>query len=256
MRKASISGVLMIGCLVAAAGCGKSSSAAGSGGSSGQDGGNGSGGSSSAGGANGYSQCADSMLPNCTQAEISTLTDCVANACDSDHKTCLGPGYKSGTFSGPCAAHGQCTQDCKCDMTCVAQCPQSSECQTCEISYASCASSCSIPACAGLGGDGGIPGFDGGDFDLNGFDLGGTDLNGLPGLDGGFDVPSLDLNGLDLGLPGTDAGGTCADLLACCNAATNDGLKNACQTVYNSDKSQGDSSCGTYLAIIKSSVCP
>jgi hypothetical protein len=82
-----------------------------------------------------------------------------------------------------------------------------------------------------------------GDFDLNGFDLGGFDLGGL------------DLNGFDLGLPG-GSGGTCADLLACCNAAPNDGLKNACQTLYNSDKSLGDAFCGNYLALIKASTCP
>ncbi|HEY2899510.1 MAG TPA: hypothetical protein VGL59_02960, partial [Polyangia bacterium] len=101
--------------------------------------------------------------------------------------------------------------------------------------------SCSLPACIGLGGDGGIPGFDGGGFDL-------------AGLDGGFDIPSFDLNGFDLGLPVAD--GTCADLLACCNAATNDGLKSACQSFYNNDKNQGDEVCGTYLALIKPSVCP
>ncbi|HEY2901870.1 MAG TPA: hypothetical protein VGL59_14905, partial [Polyangia bacterium] len=121
-------GFLSIGCVLVGAGCGKSSSAGntGSGGDSGQDAGSGSGGSGSGGGASGLSQCVGSAFGNCSQADITTFTDCVATACDSEYKTCLGAGYKSGTYSGPCGDYTKCVSACKCDTTCASQCTQSS----------------------------------------------------------------------------------------------------------------------------------
>jgi hypothetical protein len=164
MLKTSIAGLLSIGCVLVVAGCGKSSSAGntGSGGNSGQDAGSGgsgsgSGGSASgSGGASGLTQCAGSTFGSCTQAEIKTYSDCVTTACDSEYKTCLGAGYKSGTYSGPCGDHTKCVSACNCDSTCISQCTQSSECTTCEQSYATCGASCSLPACVGLGVDGGL----------------------------------------------------------------------------------------------------
>jgi hypothetical protein len=56
---------------------------------------------------------------------------------------------------------------------------------------------------------------------------------------------------------GVDAGsGTCAQLLACCNAATNEQIKSSCLMGYNAVMGQGDSACGAVYTQIKASVCP
>jgi hypothetical protein len=55
---------------------------------------------------------------------------------------------------------------------------------------------------------------------------------------------------------GLDGGGTCAQLLACCNAASSDQLKTSCITAYNQIMSQGDSACGLIYTQLKSVICP
>jgi hypothetical protein len=77
---------------------------------------------------------------------------------------------------------------------------------------------------AGLPGlDGGIPGFDG----------------SIPGFDGGF---SLD---------GLTVAGTCADLLACCNALADATSKADCLSAYNTAKPFGDTVCGAAYSGLK-----
>jgi hypothetical protein len=54
---------------------------------------------------------------------------------------------------------------------------------------------------------------------------------------------------------GTGDGG-CAQLLACCNAATNETIKSSCLMGYDAIKPSGDAACGMLYTQIKPSVCP
>jgi hypothetical protein len=46
-----------------------------------------------------------------------TYYSCVTSKCDADAKTCFGPSYASGTFSGACQSFITCTMSCPCDST-------------------------------------------------------------------------------------------------------------------------------------------
>ncbi len=101
--------------------------------------------------------------------------------------------------------------------------------------------SAAIPDCqrdpSGAGGSGGSGGTGGG---------GSGGAGGSSGTGGGGTG----------GAGGSSGGGTCADLLACCNAATTDQIKSACMTAYNAVMGQGDAACGPVLMSLKASVCP
>ncbi len=57
------------------------------------------------------------------------------------------------------------------------------------------------------------------------------------------------------GTGGTSGGGTCADLLACCNQAAAN-LKSACMMTYSAAMPSGDTACGLVLSGAKSAFCP
>jgi len=180
--------------------------------------------------------CPMGSTGSCTQAEIDTYDNCVFGQCGSAVTTCYGAGYQSGSFSGPCGSYGSCISKCSCtDSACKTACGQpSSDCSTCGTNIATCAfsSTCMIPACL-LGGTG-VGGTSGG---------AGGHVGGAGGSAGGLG-----------GSTGTTA--TCADLLACCNAA-NATVKPACMNGYNMAVSMGgDPTCAGVLAGIKSTVCP
>lgn len=180
----------------------------------------------------GFMACPGGTTSGCSQAEIMPYSNCVIAACSSAFTMCYGSGYASGNFSGPCGTYGQCSSACGCDQTCAMNCgTPPTACQTCLFNnLVPCiqSSSCQLPACAG--GAGGT--------------AGGT--GGRAGGAGGF-TGSLG------GSTGTT--GTCADLLACCNAASAT-LKPTCMTEYNTVVSMGDATCGALLSGIKSTVCP
>lgn len=179
--------------------------------------------------------CTTGSTGTCTQAELDTYDNCIIGQCGSTLATCYGSGYQSGSFSGPCGTYGSCASKCACtDTACKTACGQpSSDCQSCLTPFTACilSSSCTIPACLFSGGGSG--GTSGG-------------AGGRTGGAGGF-TGSLG------GTTGTT--GTCADLLACCNAASAT-VKAACMNGYNSVVSSGDAACGGVLSGIKASVCP
>jgi hypothetical protein len=94
-----------------------------------------------------------------------------------------------------------------------------------------------IPDCqGGTGGSGGTGGTGGG----------GTGGTGGAGTGGGGTG----------GTGGTTGGGTCGDLLACCNAAATDTLKTQCRSIYDAALPQGDMACGIAYGALKSTYCP
>jgi hypothetical protein len=232
--------------------CGGSSTKGGGGTSGGSGGKSGQGGKSgSAGGTSGgvpktlaCMSSAATMGTACTQAELDAYATCVATACDATFKTCFGPDFKSGQYSGPCGTHETCASTCACsDDACRTACGTApTECTTCQFGLVSCALPC-VPSCAtaGLGGAfGGLGGSFGG--------LGGS-FGGLGGSFGG-------LGGSFGGLGGSSGSGTClADAVACCNraAAAN---QTACNTAYQAIAALGETTCTAGLAALKSSYCP
>jgi hypothetical protein len=179
--------------------------------------------------------CTTGSTGTCTQAELDTYDNCIASQCGSTLATCYGSGYQSGSFSGPCGTYGSCVSKCSCtDTACKTACGQpSSACQSCLTPYTACifSASCTIPACL-----------------LSGGGTGGTS-GGAGGRTGGAGGFTGSLGG------STGTAGTCADLLACCNAA-NATLKPSCMTEYNTVVSMGDATCGQLLSVIKSTFCP
>jgi hypothetical protein len=81
---------------------------------------------------------------------------------------------------------------------------------------------------------------------------GGTGGSGGSGGTGGGGTGGTGATG---GAGGTGGGGTCADLLACCNAASEQ-LKPGCMMAYNAAVGQGDATCGALLTTLKSTLCP
>jgi hypothetical protein len=179
--------------------------------------------------------CPPGSTGSCTQAELDTYDNCVIGQCGSTLTTCYGSGYQSGSFSGPCGTFGSCISKCGCtDTACKTACGQpSSDCQSCLTPFTACilSSSCTLPACL-----------------LSGGGAGGTS-GGAGGRTGGAGGFTGSLGG------STGTTGTCADLLACCNAASAT-LKPTCMTEYNAVVSMGDATCGALLGGIKSAICP
>jgi len=208
-------------CTVLLAACGSSSSGGQGGTGAGATGAGGGSGSGTGGTTGGAPKMCTSSSNTCTSAEINTYSNCVLAACDTDYKTCLGPNYKTGSYSGVCATYVGCINACACnDTACSTACglPDTS-CETCLSQIATCSSTCTLPACYLTTGAGGTSG-----------GLGGS--------------------------TGTVVGGTCADLLACCNASSAS-LKATCMQAYTSEMQLGgDLACGVALSTLKSTFCP
>jgi hypothetical protein len=158
--------------------------------------------------------CPPSSTSTCKQADLDTYSNCIIGKCDSAYRTCLGDGYKTGTFGGACGTYVACTQKCNCgDTACTTACGQPpAECTSCLTgTLAACVtgSGCSTPAC--------------------------------------YTTTSLP----DGGLPG--GGGTCADLMRCCASMTGQ-MKTACDMQYNAVKAGGDSACGAAFGVYKAAM--
>ena len=148
---------------------GKGGSSAGKGGSSAGKGGSSAGSAGKGGGSAGSANpeaCTPMMammqeaLPaTCTKAEIDAYTECVETSCEPTWKTCYGPDYRDGVFSGACKLQQECiSKDCACDdVGCITACPGGTDCGTC-IANNGCGNDCKIPTCAleGTLGDAGI----------------------------------------------------------------------------------------------------
>lgn len=268
-----VTAVLSFTCAVALVGCGGGSGSKSDGG-----------GGSSGGGTRTGGMCPPSTS-TCTTAESNTYVSCIETACRTEFTTCFGAGYLSGTFSGACGTYLQCTSKCACgDTTCESACTMDAACTACEQSISTCffGAACTIPACylggTGMGGTSGT-----GTGGTTGGGMGGTTGGGTTGCAGflaccnrasatlmpsctqlytqilpmGDAICTAELAALGPTLcpaPGT-TGGTCADLLACCNKASAP-LKPSCMQIYTAVKPSGDATCGAELAGLKSSLCP
>ncbi len=192
----------------------------------------------SSGSSGGFQACPQGSTSTCTQAELNQYSDCVLNACSSGYSACFGPGFKTGSFSGPCASYAQCTSACGCNnQSCTTACgAPSQDCETCLTgNLVTCilGSTCTLPACAG-----GLPG------------VGGTAGGGLGGHVGGT-------GGISGGAGSTGASGTCADLLACCNSIATASIKAQCMSEYSLLLPMGDATCGAAVSGLRSGgLCP
>lgn len=117
------------------------------------------------GGRDKYGNCPQAT-GTCGDAEKAAYIECIDTQCGAEQKVCLGDGYRSGSFSGTCAAYAQCNAKCDCDdMTCMSTCGgPDTECVSCFQTVLSCrADRCPPPAClsekpAGAAGTGGSAG--------------------------------------------------------------------------------------------------
>ena len=82
-----------------------------------------------------------------------------------------------------------------------------------------------------------------------------TGTGGAGGSTGGAGGTGGAGTGGTAGSGGTSGGGTCADLLACCNRAS-DTLKQQCMMIYEAALPNGDMTCGAALGALKASYCP
>lgn len=151
----------------------------------------------------------------CTKTEMDSYNQCLISKCASAYRPCLGDNFQTGVFGGLCGAWFQCINKCGCnDLNCFVGCGQPSmECQTCLTTASSCQMSmCPQPACYTQKPDGGTT---------------------FPGGDAG-------------------AGGSCADLLACCAKIADANIKAGCMAAAGG----GEAACGQALAGFKSAgIC-
>ncbi len=194
------------------------------------------GGSSSS--SSGPTACPPGGASTCTKAELAPYTNCIIGKCSSTLSTCFGPSFQSGNYGGTCGAtYVGCTQKCGCgDTACFLACGQpSADCAACLQTVSACVdtSACVAPTNCSGGGTGGTTG--GG---------AGGHIGGLGGFPGGLG-----------GITGTS--GTCADLLACCNAIANASVKAACMSEYTTLMAQGDAQCGAAVSGLRAGgACP
>ena len=85
------------------------------------------------------------VCKNQSCAAEDTYYSCLAGQCDAQAKSCFGPGYASGTYSGVCQALIACAMACPCDATgptCLAACygNMTSDCATCVAAITTCQS--------------------------------------------------------------------------------------------------------------------
>jgi hypothetical protein len=150
----------------------------------------------------------------CTAEQNKAYSDCIISKCDAQYQACLGAGYKSGSYSGPCGAWIGCTAKCGCgDTACRSACGlPDATCQACftgQLATCVTSSGCTAPVCTGTG-------------------TGGTG-GGTGGTGGGTG-----------GTGGSTTGG-CGALMKCCASANNASIKSACEAQYNALKSQAGS---------------
>ena len=124
-----------------------SSAGKGNGGSPATNGGSGGSTSTGSGG-----QC-DSVTMDPSDGMCPAGVTCLQTKCQSQFDAATSP-------TGPCGSYVQCADACKCDQTCVGQCPQTSECKAALQASATCLqTNClnAILSCvgAGTGGTGG-----------------------------------------------------------------------------------------------------
>src|SRR5690606_25192125 len=50
----------------------------------------------------------------CSEEELAPYQACVATECDETYKTCFGPAWREGSFSGACGAFVECLNECEC----------------------------------------------------------------------------------------------------------------------------------------------
>lgn len=174
-----------------------------------------SGSSNSGSGTSAVNKCGSSSSQQssskCTQAELDNYGKCPIEQCDAEYQACLGSGYKSGAFTGPCKAYFDCTNACACgDTACLTKCTQDSACTSCLTQkVAPCTQSkCPPPSC----------------------------------LTGGTTLPTSDA--------GSSSGTACADLDACCAQMTG-ADKDQCTQIATSAKSAGAAACGPILSQYK-----
>ena len=198
-------------------------------------------------GSSGSKNPLDCMTSGSSSGTCKAATDyanCIETKCATQYKKCFGSDYKSGKFGGVCASYLQCFADAKSctDNNCGLP---SGDCQTCLLNdLGSCqqSSGCTPASCdstsSGTGGKGS------------------TTTTGTGGK-GSTTTTGTGGKGSTTGSAGAgSSSGTCDDLMACCNKATNAQIKSACQMAYDSAKSSGDAICGMILSGIKASACP
>jgi hypothetical protein len=124
---------------------------------------------------------------------------------------------------------------------------------TCGSWLLACGGSKKSPS-ADAGGTGGVTVESDGGAGTGGRGTGGAGAGGRGGQASGVDAGATGGFSFtfDGSLAGLDAAGlTCADLLACCNSLGDVTLKAVCLSEYNQNKGQGDSVCGTALAVLR-----
>ena len=240
MNIVRISTLVSFACLLFAA-CGSSKSTTSTDGGTG--GRIGTGGGTGGTGTGGPGTCAPANN-TCTAAETNAYSTCVQNACDASYRTCLGPNYRTGSYSGPCGAYYNCFGACACnDTACILACGLPvAECQTCLLTIQTCTNTCTQPACFSTTGTGGTSG--GGTGGRAGGGTGGRAGGATGGTTGGGTGG------------GTGSATACADFMACCNASTNATVKSVCLAQYGNVAAMGNDACATALAQIKPAVCP
>jgi hypothetical protein len=156
----------------------------------------------------------------CTKAENDAYYKCALSKCAPAFNTCYGPNFATtGQVGGTCGTLVNCANACACtDFNCLGGCFASADpCLTCiDTAATQCEASCPAPPC-----------------------MKGPDA-GVALKDGGFNIP-------DLGL----AGGTCADLKACCDGMADASGKATCNMAYAAVQPAGDSSCSVLLSSYK-----
>lgn len=187
----------------------------------------------------------------CTMAELAPYNQCIAGQCQTIISACYGVGAFNGSFGGACGSWMTCVSQCGCgapNLTCIQACGAPSlDCAACGETVDNCekSSGCVEPACLRTADAGLPPG-------------GGTDT-ALPIPDGALNLPD-GLGSLPDGLGGLlDAiggGGTCADLLACCQSIADATQKSVCLAQYANTMQLGDGLCGVvYQALKAQQIC-
>jgi hypothetical protein len=76
--------------------------------------------------------CSQPLPGNCTENELRSWGDCIADACKASYETCYGPQWRAGLYAGACAPFMQCATQCHCkDSNCVNACAGLEECVSC-----------------------------------------------------------------------------------------------------------------------------
>jgi hypothetical protein len=232
-------------------GAGGTAGAGGAGGSGGRDGAAGDAIRSDGGSSVGNAICPLDTSMMCSQADVDSYNNCLADRCDMAFKTCIGD-VRNGNYGGPCGPSVMCTNKCACgDMVCRNACPQPTpECLICLFGPGlTCqnSSGCARPACYGPGPDGGMTPIPDGGFSIP---------------DGGFSIPDGGFSIPDGGFSFPEAGitGNCAQLLTCCGAIADPSTKGQCLAAYGAFSMTGgggDPNCALALTALRAvSACP